>query len=96
LNTNSNWFFNNIYIIISVEQWNNIFWWWIPNFFKAFINTKSIKNVINCDNWIGGCYTTNYERDGKSYKSMVILESLTWKVGKDLNISLTYWINSKC
>ncbi len=41
----------------------------------------------------------NYsERDGKSSKSMVILQlgSLIWKVGKDLDRLLTYWIGSKC
>ncbi len=32
----------------------------------------------------------------KSYKSMLTLESLIWKVDEDLNRLLTYWIGLKC
>ncbi len=52
--------------------------------------------MVSCDNWIGGCYITDFERDGKSSKYMLTLESWTWKIGKDLNKPLTYWIGSKC
>jgi hypothetical protein len=45
---------------------------------------------------IGGYCTTDSERDRKSFKSMVTLGSLIWKVSKDLNKPLTYWIGSKC
>ncbi len=55
-----------------------------------------IKHVINCNNWIGGYCITNFERDEKSFKSMLTLESFTWKVGEDLYRPLTYWIGSKC
>jgi len=69
-------------------------------FFKIFINAKSKfsfqqKHIIDCDNWIGNCYTINFERDGKPFKSMIILGSLAWKVGKNLDRPLTYWIGSK-
>jgi hypothetical protein len=33
---------------------------------------------------------------GKKSKFMVTWESLTWKISKDLNRLLTYWIGSKC
>jgi hypothetical protein len=46
--------------------------------------------MVSCDNWIGGCYITDFERDGKSSKYMLTLESWTWKIGKDLNKPLTY------
>ncbi len=92
-----NFFYNNICITRSVEQWNNIFQWWIPVIFQNIHQCKinffiPIKYVVSCDNWIGGCCIIYSQRDGKSSKFMLILESLTWKVGKDLNRPLTYWI----
>jgi S-methylmethionine-dependent homocysteine/selenocysteine methylase len=50
--------------------------------FKMSINVNQFflfkkKHVVNCNNKIGGCCTTNFEKDEKSYKSLEILKSLT-------------------
>jgi hypothetical protein len=43
------------------------------------------KHVASCGNWIKGCCTIDFIKDGNSFKSMVTLGSLIWKATYDLN-----------